>query len=183
MNTIKDKLPFHLQRILDEVIDAFYSGDVAHDGVKEIEEWFELEGWNILISDSDDQMAINLCALSSRLNDHELRAYENIADNTVLQDSGRIAWVRGLIESAQGTGDDSFLLSVHAHTLQATEGKTAVIGCLIKSHSQLGPCCHWQGLHVTKESFLYSLAEGRAYWVTQRMQAIPDKVVLSWWNF
>jgi hypothetical protein len=136
---------------------------VAHDGVKEIEEWFELEGWDILISDSDDQMAINLCALSSSLNDHELRAYENIADNTVLQDSDRIAWVRGLIESAQGTGDDSFLLSVHAHTLQATEGKTAVTGCLIEIQGQLGPYCHWQGLHVTKESFLHSLAEGRAY--------------------
>ena len=133
MNTIKDKLPFHLQRILDEVIGAFYSADVAHDGVKEIEEWFELEGRDILISDLDDQMAINLCALSLSLNDHELRACENIAYNTVLQDSDRSAWVRGLIESAQGTSDDSFLLSVHAHTLQATECKAAVIGCLIKS--------------------------------------------------
>jgi hypothetical protein len=96
MNTIKDKLPFHLQRILDEVIGAFNNGDVAHDGVKEIEEWFELEGWDILISDLDDQMAINLCVLSSRCNDDELRASEYIADDAVLQDSDRIAWVRGL---------------------------------------------------------------------------------------
>lgn len=183
MNKIKDKLPFHLQRILDEVIGAFYGGDVAHDGVKEIEEWFELEGWDILISDSDDQMAIKLCALSSRCNDQELHACENIADNTVLQDSDRIAWVRGLIESAQGTGDGSFLLSVHAHTLQATEGKTAVIGCLIEIQGQLGPNCHWQGLHATKESFLHSLSEGRAYWVAPHLEAIPEKVVLSWWNF
>jgi hypothetical protein len=183
MNTIKDKLPFHLQRILDEVIGAFNNGDVAHDGVKEIEEWFELEGWDILISDLDDQMAINLCVLSSKCNDDELRAIQYIADDAVLQDSDRIAWVRGLIESALGTGDDSFLLTVHAHTLQATEGKTAVIGCLIEMQGQLGPHCIWQGLHMTKESFLHSLAEGRAYWVTPHLEAIPDKVLLSWWNF
>ena len=75
------QFPEYLQAACIEVIAAFNAGEPQPESFKKITEWLEEDGWDALIADLGDQMAINLTGLGyDRFDDSELRACCDIPD-------------------------------------------------------------------------------------------------------
>ncbi len=178
------EFPARLQFAVDEVIAAFKSNKKASSqSLGLIQEWLEVDGWDALISDLGDQMALNLCHLAQfQFEDGELRACMDIPKDVSVTDDDRIRWGRGHIDRVL-TGDDEYLLpSVHTYELSATDGSKACIACTVEIHGQGGPVCQWQGIWPTRESFLQALGKDHDYWVVPLMGDIPDDVILKLWQ-
>lgn len=179
----KTKLPADLQKTCDEVVAAFHAGREFKEGIEKIQAWLEDEGWDDLIADLGEQMVINLGYLSQcQFCDSELRPEMDIPDDVPVTDRDRIQWGREKIDDAL-TGDDEYLLpSLHTYTLEASDGSSSVIGCLVEVHGQSGPVCDWQGLWKSREDFLDSFRGDIYSWVTPLMGDVPDDVILSLWQ-
>lgn len=178
-----NKLPEFLQADCDEVVAAFNNGKTAPKNLEKIKEWLEVDGWDDLIADLGEQMAINLADLSQfDFNDQEARDSQDIPDDLPVTDEDRIRWGRNKIDSVLSEYDDCLLPSLHTYTLKASDGSTATIGCLVEIHGQGGPVCEWQGLWASREEFLDSLGKGGKYWVTPLMGDVPGEVILSFWE-
>ena len=178
----KTLLPAHLQAIADKVVDEFIVGNSHPDGLEAIYEWLEIDGWEQLLTDLGAEMALKLHHLAAfDFNDNETRWNLDIPDDQSIQDSDRLNWARQRIEYYQ-TGEDGYVfVSVHAFPLVSSEGKVAIVGCLIEVHGQAGPVCDWRGLWRTREEFYDALASDGQIWLTPRMGDIPDEVILSLW--
>jgi hypothetical protein len=183
MATAKHQFPEHLQAASDEVIAEFNAGVPEPKSFKKITEWLEGDGWDALIADLGDQMAINLTGLGyDRFDDSELRAYCDIPDEQVVSDADRIRWGREQIDSVLNNYDDVLLPSVHAYQLTSSDGQSAWVGCLVEIHGQLGPACYWQGLWPSREAFWHALGSEYGYWVTPLMGDVTDEAILSHWQ-
>ncbi len=183
MATANNQLPLYLQIACDEAIEAFKSGNAEPESFKQVTDWLEGDGWDALIADLGDQMAINLTGLGyDRFDDSELRAYCDIPDEQVVSDADRIRWGREQIESVLNNYDDALLPSVHAYQLTSSDGQSAWVGCLVEIHGQLGPACYWQGLWTSREVFWHALGSEYGYWVTPLMGDVTDEAILSHWQ-
>jgi hypothetical protein len=56
-------LPAQLHAVCDEAIAAFKAGKPEPENFKQVTDWLEVDGWDALIADLGDQMAINLRAM------------------------------------------------------------------------------------------------------------------------
>jgi hypothetical protein len=67
-------LPEHLQSIAEKVIAHIYGGSSIPEGIDELTDWFEDEGWDELVGAwSDEHIALKLQYLAeSKFNDSEL---------------------------------------------------------------------------------------------------------------
>ncbi len=175
--------PTELQPVLDAALHDFQEGKVNPGILKPIYEWLEVDGWEALINDLGEQMALNLGYLAQfQFNDSELRACMDIPDEQPLTDEDRIRWGRSHIDRVLN-GDDEYLLpSIHTYEVQASDGFKAVIGCIVEIHGQAGPVCQWEGLWKSRNDFLEAVGEGDGYWVTPLMGEIPDDVILKLWQ-
>jgi len=182
-NVPMSHLPEHLQVACDEAIAAFNTGDPEPESFKQITEWLEEDGWDALIADLGDQMAITLTELGYyRFTDIELRANSDITDDQTISDIDRLRWGREQIDYVLDNDDDDMLSSVHAYKLTSSDGQSAWIGCLVEIHGQLGPACYWQGLWSSREAFWNALGSEHGYWVTPLMGEVTDEVILSHWK-
>lgn len=175
--------PTELQPVLDAALHDFQEGKVNPDILKPIYEWLEVDGWEALINDLGEQMALNLGYLAQfQFNDSELRASMDIPDERPLTDEDRIRWGRSHIDRVLN-GDDEYLMpSIHTYEVKASDGFKAVIGCIVEIHGQAGPACQWEGLWKSRNDFLEAVGEGDGYWVTPLMGEIPDDVILKLWQ-
>lgn len=177
------KFPNELQASLDQAMREFLQGKSNSDALNPIYEWLKSDGWDALISDLEEQMALNLGCLSQyKFSDTELRDWMEIPDDQILTDSDRLRWGRSLIDRALESYDDSPMASLHTYDVTASDGTTGVIGCIVEIHGQAGPACDWQGLWKTREDFLVAVGDGKDCWVTPLMGAIPDDVILDLWQ-
>lgn len=178
-----NKLPKFLQADCDEVVAAFNNGKTALKNLEKIKEWLEVDGWDDLIADLGEQMALKLYYLAQhQFNDGELRASEGIPYDLAVTDDDRIHWGRTQIDRVFNDYDDYLLPSVHTYQLTATDGSTAIIGCLVEIQGQGGPVCEWEGLWASREEFLYALGKDANYWVTPLMGDVPNETILSLWE-
>jgi hypothetical protein len=181
--TLTNKLPEFLQADCDALIAAFNKGKPAPQNLEKIKEWLELDGWDDLIADLGEQMALKLRYLAElQFNDGELRATEDIPEDLPVTNDDRIRWGRSQIDRVFNDYDDYFLPSVHSYQLTATDGSTAILGCLVEIQGQGGPVCEWEGLWASREEFLNALGKHANYWVTPLMGDVPDEVILSLWE-
>jgi hypothetical protein len=177
------KFPKELQPALDAALHGFREGKVNPDVLKPIYEWLEVDGWEALIDDLGEQMALNLGYLAQfQFIDSELRACMDIPDEQSLTDEDRIRWGRSHIDRVLN-GDDEYLLpSIHTYEVQASDGFKAVIGCIVEIHGQAGPVCQWEGLWKSRDDFLAAVGDGEGFWVNPLMGEIPDAVILKLWQ-
>jgi len=177
------QFPEHLQAACDEAIAAFNAGEPEPESFKTITEWLEEDGWDALIADLGDQMAINLTALGRyQFTDIELRANSDMPDEQSISDTDRLRWGREQVDSVLNNYDDDLLPSVHAYQLTSSDGQSAWVGCLVEIHGQLGPACYWQGLWPSREAFWDALGSEYGYWVTPLMGDVTDEAILSHWQ-
>jgi hypothetical protein len=179
----KEKLPADLQELCDKVIRAFTANKTAPEELEKIYQWLELDSWDALIADLGEQTALKLGYLAKlRFNDAELRASMDIPVELSVADADRLAWGRGHIDRVLAGDDEQLLPGLHTYTLEASDGSTAVLGCLVEVQGQGGPVFQWQGLWPSRESFLATLSQSYDYWVTPLMGDVPDAVILSLWQ-
>ncbi len=177
------QLPSDLQPVADAVLRDFAAGVEEPDGLTRICEWLEIDGWDSLIADPDEQYALKIDHIAQlRFSDGEVRYNLNIPEGVEIQDADRLSWARQWINYVQA-GDDTYLLaSLHAYRLIGSDGSFAFVGCLIEVHGQGGPVCKWWGLWRTPEEFYDAVGDGEDNWVTPRMGEISDQVILSMWQ-
>jgi len=176
-------IPSHLQAACDDVVAAFHAGKEMPPSLKDIQEWLKFEGWDELISDLGDQMALNLGYLSDfYFEESELRSELDIPKKTPISDQARIDWGRKCIDKVLDEYDGYLLPSLHTYELKASDGSTATMGCLVEIHGQSGPVTIWRGLWRYRDAFLHSLGNEYEYWVTPLMGDIPDEVILKLWK-
>jgi hypothetical protein len=182
MNT-ESCLPPDLQPIADAVLKDFAAGVEEPDGLTQICEWLEIDGWDFLIADLGEQNALKLGYIAQlEFTDEEARYNLDIPEEVEIQDTDRLSWARQRINYAEA-GDDTYLLaSLHAYRLNGSDESFAFVGCLIEVHGQGGPVCEWWGLWEAPEEFYDAVGEGGYNWVTPRMGQISDQVILSMWQ-
>ena len=175
--------PDYLQAACDEAIAAYKARETEPASFKRITQWLEEDGWDALIADLGDQMAINLKALGYyQFTDIELRANSDMHDAQPISDTDRLRWGREKIDEVLENYDDDMLPSVHAYELISSDGQSAWVGCLVEIHGQLGPACYWQGLWPSREAFWHALGSEYAYWVTPLMGDVTDEAILFHWQ-
>ncbi len=177
------QFPEHLQAACDEAIAAFKAGKPEPVSFKQVTDWLEADGWDSLIADLGDQMAINLTALAHyQFTDIELRANSDIPDEQPISDPDRLQWARKQIDRVLNNYDDDLLPSVHTYQLTSSDRQSAWVGCLVEIHGQLGPACYWQGLWPSREAFWAALGKEYDYWVTPLMGDVTDEAILYHWQ-
>jgi hypothetical protein len=173
----------HLQVACDEAIAAFKADQPEPESFKQVTDWLEVDGWDALIADLGDQMAINLTALGYyQFTDIELRANRDIPDDQPISDTDRLQWGREQVDQVLNNYDDDLLPSVHAYQLTSSDGESAWVGCLVEIHGQGGPVCDWKGLWPSREVFWHALGSEYGYWVTPLMGDVTDEAILSHWQ-
>lgn len=176
-------LPNGLQALANRLVGEFLSSNTQPEGIEAIYEWLEIDGWDDLISDLGEQMALKLYYLADiDFNDNETRWNLDLPDDQEVQDTDRLTWARQRIAHFN-TGDDGYVfVSVHAYPLVSSEGRIAIVGCLLEVHGQAGPVCDWWGLWRSREDFYDALGTNGQIWLSPRMGEIPDEVILSMWG-
>ncbi len=175
--------PEHLQAACDELIAAFKAGKTQPQSLESIKEWLEVDGWDALIADLEEQMAVKLRLLAlMKFEDTELRDCEDIPDEEPVTDLDRVRWGRTQIDQVIEDYDNYLFASVHAYELTSSQGETVIIGCLVDIQGQAGAVCDWQGLWPTRESFWQALGNNHEYWLVPLMGDVTDDVILSIWQ-
>ena len=183
MATTNNQFPQYLQVACDEAIAAFKVGKAEPESLKQVTDWLEVDGWNALMADLEEQMAINLRNLAAyRFNDIELRNDRDIPDDQPISDEDRLAWGRDQVDQVLNNYDDYFMPSVHAYQLTSSDGESACVGCLVEIHGQGGPVCDWKGLWPSREAFWNALGSEYGYWVTPLMGDVTNEAILSHWQ-
>lgn len=176
-------IPKAIQKYCDSVLEQFRSRKpVSQENLNEIQAWLEVEGWDALIADPEELMAIRLHYVAElEFRDSELCGNLGL-DPLNVTDSHRLSWARQCIDWVQNNDDGYKLVSVFPHRLTATDGSYAILGCLVEIHGQAGPFCQWQGLWNTRSEFLEAISVGHEYWLISEKDVIPDEVILSLWQ-
>lgn len=175
--------PEHLQAACDEVIAAFKASKPQPKILESIKEWLEVDGWDALIADLGEQMAVKLRLLAlMKFEDTELRDGEDIPDEDSVTDVDRVKWGHTQIDQVIADCDDYLFASVHAYELTSTQGDIVILGCLVDIQGQAGAVCDWQGLWPSRESFWQALGKNHEYWLVPLMGDVPDEVVLFLWQ-
>ena len=180
--TNASSLPHELQSIADEAIRIF-NIDGESSGLDRIYEWLEVDGWDDLIADFEEQDALNISYLAEhRFTDSQLRDHAGLEGNDKVLDSDRLTYAHEVIEYSMSGDDGHVLASLHAFPLVSSIGQVAFVGCMIAIHGQGGPHCDWWGLWKTKESFYNAVAQSGDYWVTPLMGDVSDEAILTRWK-
>lgn len=181
--TTTTKLPRQLQPACDEALAAFKAGNSQPDCLRPITKWLEVDGWDALIADLDEGLAIDLRSLSEDwFTDDALREGLEIPDTKRVTDRLRLKWGRRCIDAVLNGEYADSLDSVHTYVLHASDGSTAVLCCTTQIQGQAGPVCRWRGLWPTRKAFLKSFTANHRYWLTASMGEVPDAVILEMWE-
>ena len=174
-------LPPELRAIADAAIDHVLHAMPMPSDITKLERWFEVEGWDDLVSQCDDEIVLNINELAAdAFSDRVLIDYRGLDSNAKILDEDRIAFSRQQIEYQLNDGDGCINPSVIGYQLESSDGKNAILGCTVEIHGQGGPVAKWHGVFVTKSAFYqYLLTLG--YWARGELAMIKDEQILSLW--
>jgi hypothetical protein len=176
-------VPPKIKRLISQIVKEYKAGNSEPSGLKDLYDWLEVDGWDVLVTDPDEKYAIKLAYIAySDFSDDEVRHNLDIPENVAVQDSDRIAWGRSRIDYAVSQADGYLIPSLNTYTLKGKDGYCVYVGCMIEIHGQAGPVCEWCGLWRSKEEFFASATKDNAFWITELSGDVPDEVILSLWK-
>ena len=174
-------LPEHLQSIAEKVIAHIYSGSSIPEGIDELTDWFEDEGWDELVGAwSDEHIALKLQYLAeSKFNDSELVGYEDVEGQVT--DDLRLEFARKRINEAFESGDGYSCPSVHTVQLVNEQDKTVFLGWLVEVHGQLGHSPTYYGIYADRDQFYQELRrDDFLFW--HEKESLTDQQILKLWD-
>jgi hypothetical protein len=175
--------PTALQPVIDRAVAHAWGEGPEPAEIELLYEWLNVDGWDALIADLGDEMALQIDYLARLyFDDGELRAMLGKADDEPVTNDERVAYTRERIDSiVAGDGDDSFYSSVHAYPLTDRAGRVAILGCTVDIHGQAGPVPTWHGFYRSKEAFFQVLVD-EGHWLGSDLPAVTDRQILEKWT-
>ncbi len=175
--------PQDLQPVIDALVaHAWGEGPEPADSER-LYEWLTVDGWDALIADLGDEMALKIDYLADlQFNDGEFRAMVAKEEHESVTDAERVDYARQLIAKIEaGEYDDYFYPSVHTYPLIDSQGRHAVLGCTVDVHGQAGPVPSWDGAFSNREAYLFWLTQN-GYWLASQTDTVEDAQILSKWR-
>lgn len=174
-------LPKKLTAIRDQVIDHVRKNTPLPDKLSELINWYESDGWDILVPvwAEEEHVALNFNSISLYFCDTELAANQEV-DATVT-DELRVQYARGLVSSTFENNDGYDCPSVQVVELKKSNGESAVLGWLIEIHGQGGPVAIYHGAFKDKYQFFQHL-EDSDYLIDSKQQNMTDEAILKLWS-
>ncbi len=170
-----------IQQIKERLVASVNEGTAEPADVHVLYEWLETDGWDELIRDLDQGMAIDLSWFDkSYFSDSELIAGEDLSLEEVT-DKKRLESARRQIAQAIEGGDCNVTLTAHAYPLSDHQGRKAILGCLIAIQGQAGPAPSWQGVFRDRASFIENLHQ-KHVWLWDEVDSLADTYLLSLWK-
>jgi hypothetical protein len=174
-------LPEHLQSIAEKVIAHIYGGSSIPEGIDELTDWFEDEGWDELVGAwSDEHIALKLQYLAeSKFNDSELVGCEDVEGQVT--DDLRLEFARKRINEAFESGDGYSCPSVHTVQLVNEQDQIVFLGWLVEVHGQLGHSPNYCGVYSNRDQFYEELRkDGFLFW--HEKEGLTDQQILKLWE-
>ena len=175
-------LPNELQIICDIAVSQLLKGGQIPDDFKQVEEWFQGEGWDHLLDVWNDEIVLNLDELAHDcFSDNEMISYLGLSDDELISDQLRLEFAKERITYNLEQGDDCINPSVISYPLFSSQGQCVILGYTVEIHGQFGPAPECWGLFHTKEDFIFSLKKS-GIWTKESLDLIDDKTILSLWK-
>jgi hypothetical protein len=178
----KFTLPPALQEAAETSLSMLQIGNQNPECLNSIYAWLGVDGdgWEHLISDSDERFAIWLSEIADNFTDSAVRENLGLDDSTALDDHDRTRWGRRYVDHSLQESDR--LVSLSTFQIHGKDGASAYIGCLMTAEWPEGPACQWQGLWLTRESFLESVIEKYGLWLVPDGEKVTDDAILELWQ-
>ena len=175
-------LPPAIQDAAETVLSELRHGIRNPECLNPIYAWLGVEGagWEHLISDRHERFAIWLSEIADNFTDSAVRENLGLDDSTALDDHDRTRWGRRYVDHSRRESDR--LVSLSTFQIHGKDGASAYIGCLMTAVWPEGPVCQWQGLWLTRESFLESVIEKYGLWLVPDDGKVTDDAILKLWQ-
>ena len=165
-------LPNELQIVCDIAVSQFLNDGQIPDDFKQVQEWFQGEGWDHLVDSWNEEIVLNLDELAHDcFSDNELISYLGLADDEIISDQLRLEFAKERITDNLEQGDDCINPSVISYPLFSSQGQCVILGYTVEIHGQLGPAPECWGLFHTKEDFILSLKKS-GIWTKETLDLI-----------
>lgn len=181
--TLLARPPEELQPMIDALVAHAWGEGPAPKDIGPLYDWLTVDGWDALIADLGDEMALMIdCLADLNFTDGEFRATVGKADDEPVTDAERVDYARQLIARIEaGEYDDYFYPSVHAYPLTDRRGRQAVLGCTVEIHGQGGAVPNWDGAFVSRDAYMSYLSH-HGYWLSSQIERLEDAQILAKWK-
>jgi hypothetical protein len=174
--------PKELQPIIDQLVASVHDNASQPSDIQKLYEWLELDGWDELMSDLDDGLAVNVGSVASRFfEDADLIAKSDPSLGRIT-DSKRVAHARGQIKRVIESDGGDLFVTIHAYPLVDSKGRTAVLGCLVEVHGQGGPVAFWRQPVPGREQLIIESFHREHVWLHDEIDSLPDSYLLFMWQ-
>lgn len=187
--------PSTLQRMIDQSLLSVREGNSFPESLQPIQEWLEIDGFDDLIADLDEGIAVDIFRfgdgffcderLRDGLYDFGAGAFSQTPRSSKITNKHRIDFLRAALEllNTQGGtyGDGITDPTLHTYPLSSSDGMTAVLAYRIEIHGQAGPKVIWHGLWSDRASFILAVRE-QGLWLQSDLLNQTDEFLLSLWN-
>lgn len=177
-----NQIPEKLRPSINSLIaHALYDAKAPED-TKDLEEWFQVDGWDELLSTwSDGNFALNLYYVARlRFDDAELLENEDL--DGPITDQNRIDFARNEINQAVDEMDGVECPSIHTVTVTNEKGEEAILGWTVEIHGQGGAVGYFLGSFRDKDQFFQRLRD-MDYVLRDEIDLLTDEKILSFWNY
>lgn len=187
------KLPPAIQTACDNVVSATLASEPPPtDDLKVLQEWLEIDGWELIGDLSDEILLTDLRALSEYFEDQWVMSEfldwipDEDADYESLTDKDRLKWARHIctaIDHGELLNDrEDLLATAHPVALTSTKGESAVIACVLLFQGQGGFGVEWHGIWKDRQAFDDYLPSLDSYCLLEDTAQLTDERILSMWS-
>lgn len=175
-------LPVNLQKVADEIIYNIHRQLPIPDGLVELIEWLEIDGWDELVgSNACYEFAINLKDFSEfKFNDDELIEYDIIKSKQEATNPIRLNFARNLIDDAFKDCANE-VVTLHPFELINSNCEKAFLGCVLEDQGQMGPSLKVDGVFKTADEF-FSHEKAKNILTFAEVAKMDDESLLSYWS-
>lgn len=187
------KMPPVVQAACDAVVAAILANEPPPDAdLKVLQEWLEIDGWELIGDSQDEILLTDLRALSQYFEDDWVMSEfldwspDEEADLDNFKDDDRLKWAKYICEAVdQGklSENECMLASAHPVPLTSTKGENAVIACVLLFQGQAGFEVEWHGTWKDRRAFDEYLSTVDRYCLLGQTAQLSDERILSMWSF
>jgi len=180
MNSAEIVFPAKLANACADVVRFVHFGGKAPSGLALLQDWLEDEGWDQLVGQWRDVVALKTS--NAPYNDDDLRWYSEIEDSTKIGDQERILFAKQWLADTMEENDSHWLPSVHHCIITRGDGLSAILGCTVQCYGQGGNEIEWHGAFKDLAQFLTYISDN-GYDLRIDPEIIESSYIHRYWCF
>lgn len=142
-----------IQALIDRAVSAAFDGQLLKNGLRPLEKWIEMVRWDELLEKSPETIAVEWSWISERFSDAAMRDMEGLDPDVEISDEQRVMYAIALLANSLEEPEDFNCPSLLTYPLVATDGRSALLGCICRIHGQGGPHLTWHGAFLNQADF------------------------------